>query len=489
MQAKYYTPKQIVYLIIGLFFFFIFGYVCPTWSAVTPVGVKLVGVFLGWVFMMISGFGLMIPSLLAFLSMLLTGFYAPTDVMAGFANSVPLQCMFGMALIYAFSQTKGDEVVVRYLISRKFLNRHPVRFLLMFNLAITLISVFMDVGGMLLGFAFVNSIAAVLGYEEDSNWKRFMLTTVLVLSMGATNVLPFKPGALLTLGAFNGALGESASLINSTKYIIITLINVFLLAVALALLTKPLFRIDLSKMKELDVEQLVTGADSVRLNRKQAISGVVMLVGFLFPVVQMLFPADSGIYVWMNGFGQIFFMAFLLAVLEIIRVDGQPICKAADAFSKGILWDVIIAIIAIVLISGAMSNDASGIGLWIGAIFGELLGNTSFPILLLMITVLCGVVTQIFSNTATMVIVSTVLAQFLIPLAESGVDITVFPAIIAQVSQIGVLTPAASGFAAMLLGLPALQAQPKWIFKSGTVVMLVYIVIAVPVGVLWGYIL
>ena len=42
-----YTTKKIVYLIIGLFFFFGFGYVCPIWSTITPVGVSMLGAFLG----------------------------------------------------------------------------------------------------------------------------------------------------------------------------------------------------------------------------------------------------------------------------------------------------------------------------------------------------------------------------------------------------------------------------------------------------------
>ena len=44
-----YTPKKLVYLFIGIFFMFIFGQVCPTWSTVTEPGVKITGVFLGWI--------------------------------------------------------------------------------------------------------------------------------------------------------------------------------------------------------------------------------------------------------------------------------------------------------------------------------------------------------------------------------------------------------------------------------------------------------
>lgn len=209
-KANGYSGKKLIYLAVGLFFMFVFGIVCPAWSTVTGTGVKMLGVFLGWIVMMISGFGLMVPSLLAMFAMLLTGFYTPAAVMAsGFGSSVALLCMFGMLLIYAFRNTKGDEVLIRYLISRPFLSGHPIRFLLVFNLAIALLSVFMDVGGMLLGFAFVNAVADVVGYEEDTHWKRYMMTSVLILSQCATNVLPSKGGSLLTLGSFSGALTEA----------------------------------------------------------------------------------------------------------------------------------------------------------------------------------------------------------------------------------------------------------------------------------------
>lgn len=489
-NASAYSTKKLVYLFIGLFFFFGFGYICPTWSAVTPVGVSMLGAFLGWIFMMISGFGLMMPSLLAMVSMLLTGFYTPAEVMAsGFGGSVPLLCMFGMMLIYAFRATKGDEVFVRFLISRPFLSGKPVRFLLVFNFAIALLSVFMDVGGMLLGFAFVNAIAAVLGYEEDTNWKRYMLTAVLILSQCATNVLPSKGGALLTIGAFNGALEAAGMELDTACFIILNLVATILLSVALALLAKPLFRIDLSKMKELDVSALIHEGESTKMDQRQIWTCVIMIVGFLFPVVQMLFPTDSAVYTWMNGIGQIFFMAFLMALMEMIHVKGKSLCKAADAFSKGVLWDVYIGIAAVVLLSGAMSNDSCGIGAWIGELFGGAFSNMSFPVMLLVVVVLCGFVTQVFSNGATMVIVSSVIGQFAVGFAASGINVAVFPALIAQVCQMGAITPAASGFAAMLLGLPALQAKPGWIFKYGTLIFVIYFIIAIPIGVLFGYLL
>lgn len=484
-----YPVKKFIYLLLGLFFMFVFGHVCPAWSTVTETGVMMLGVFLGWIVMMISGFGLMVPSLLAMFAMLLTGFYTPAAVMgSGFGSSVALLCMFGMLLIYAFRATKGDEVMVRYMISRPFLNGHPVRFLLVFNLAISLLSIFMDVGGMLLGFAFVNTIADVVGYEEDTHWKRYMMTVVLILSQCATNVLPSKGGSLLTIGSFSGALAEAGYELDIACYILVNLVSVTLLAVALSLLAKPLFRVNLAPMQNLDVACLIKGNESVRLNKRQIWSSVIMIVGFAFPVIQMLFPAESAVYNWMSNVGQVLFMALLVALLEIIRMDGEPLCKATDAFSKGVLWDVYIGIAAVVLLSGAMSNADCGIGDWISVLLGDAFNTMSFPVMLLVVVTLAAFVTQVFSNGATMVILSSVIAQFAVAHTASGINVAVFPALIAQACQMGSLTPAASGFAAMLLALPCMKAKPNWIFKFGTLMMVIYLIIAVPVGILFSYV-
>lgn len=485
-----YTPKMLVSLLVGVCLMFIFGQICPTWAVVTESGVKIVGVFLGWILMVIIGFGLMIPSLLAMFAMLLTEFYTAAEVMAlGFGSKVPLLCMFAMVLIFVFRSTKGDEVIVRYIISRPFLAGHPTRFLLAFNLTITVLSVFMDIGGMLLGFTFIAAIANIAGYEEDTGFRRYMLMTTFILCQVAMNVLPSKQGSLLTIGAFSGAIIEAGYQLDMACYIIINLVIALILAVVLSLIAKPVFRVNLSLMKTLDVGQIVQDKESIRLNKKQVISGVIMVIGFAYPVIQMIFPIDSVAYKWMDNIGQVMFMALLVALLEIIHIKGEPICKVTEAFSKGVLWDIFVGTAAIVLLSGAMSSADSGIGAWIGQLFGAAFGGMSFPLLLFAVVGLCGIITQVFSNVATMVVVSSVLSQFVIGYAADGINVAVFPALIAQVCQMGCLTVAGSAYVALLLAEPGMRDRPNWIFFGGSVMMIIYLIIAIPIGILGGYIL
>lgn len=59
--------KKHIPTIAALLMMFVFGYVCPTWSTVTPVGLKVLGAFIGWLILVIAGKGMVIASCLAFL--------------------------------------------------------------------------------------------------------------------------------------------------------------------------------------------------------------------------------------------------------------------------------------------------------------------------------------------------------------------------------------------------------------------------------------
>lgn len=486
-NKKGYTVKQLIYLFISIFLMFIFGHICPTWSSVTPIGVKVLGVFLGWIILMISGFGLLAPSLLALFGLVVAEFYTAGEILAnGFGNNTAILAALCMIFIYAFNQTGAGEVTVRYIITRKFLSGRPTRFLLVFFLSISVISIFIEMGGLLLGIGFVNAISTVLDYDDDSNWKRFMMTCCLLLSMAGSVVLPFKAGSLLVLGVFDGIMVGTGYAINTVVFLFTNFVIAIILAIVLALAAQPIFRIDMSKLKTLDVTSLIQG-HATALNKRQIAATMVMMTAFIFPIIQMFIPADGSLGVWMGMVGQTIFMVMCAAALEFIHIDGEPICKATDAASKGIMWDIVIAIGTVTLLSGALASNDVGIKDFIASLLGWMLNDLSFPVMLLMVTAICGLLTQVFSNAATMVIVSSIIGQFALTYIAKGINVSVFPAIITQVSMLAFLTPAGSGYAAITLGLPALQAQPRWIFKNGFMMLLFYTVIAVAIGTLLGY--
>ena len=43
-----------IWLVVGLAFMFLFGMVCPAWSTVTPMGVSMIGIFVGLLILITS---------------------------------------------------------------------------------------------------------------------------------------------------------------------------------------------------------------------------------------------------------------------------------------------------------------------------------------------------------------------------------------------------------------------------------------------------
>ena len=106
IKKQTYTA-YIVKLLVGLFFIFVFGRVCPPWGGITQTGIQAIGIFFGLIFLLSnSEFGLILPSLLGFLAVLLTDAYTPSSLMAAtFGNSTVVQIIFAYVLCQTIIST------------------------------------------------------------------------------------------------------------------------------------------------------------------------------------------------------------------------------------------------------------------------------------------------------------------------------------------------------------------------------------------------
>ena len=111
-------------------------------------------------------------------------------------------------------------------------------------------------------------------------------------------------------------------------------------------------------------------------------------------------------------------------------------------------------------IGGLLVADEYGIKAWLTQALGGLFSNHS-PLLFVAMTVLITLVlTNFFSNTATLLVVSSLVSALSGPLVEAGYDITILAVAISLSSMVAYLTYASSGQAAILL------SQKTWTTNS-----------------------
>lgn len=111
---------------------------------------------------------------------------------------------------------------------------------------------------------------------------------------------------------------------------------------------------------------------------------------------------------------------------------------------------------------------------------GGLFSNHS-PLLFVAMTVLITLVlTNFFSNTATLLVVSSLVSALSGPLVEAGYDITILAVAISLSSMVAYLTYASSGQAAILLSQK--NMDNKFIWTYGIAAMLLYAAVVILVS-------
>lgn len=76
------NKKRIINLIIGVLLLFIVGVAVPTWGPVTRLGVQAISIFIGLVYLAVTGFSFVFAGTIAMFAMQLTGFFTGSSIIA-----------------------------------------------------------------------------------------------------------------------------------------------------------------------------------------------------------------------------------------------------------------------------------------------------------------------------------------------------------------------------------------------------------------------
>lgn len=487
-KTKNYDWKFMTKLVIGLFCMFGFRYVCPTWADVTPVGVAAVGIFIGVVLLMSSGFGLLFPSIIGMFAMQMTGFYNSDTIVTGsFGSGTIYQLIIIYALCQALLSSGAADVIARWFISRKFTKGRPMLFTFMFLLCAVYVGAVLEIGGVVFYYALLEAICKQLGYDENGKWYKRMVMGVNTCTCVGFPLIPFKGLPLLIFGTLASVLSTLGYTVNYAVYMLSSLALSTVFVTIYVLIMRFVWKVDMSKLKDLDVDQLV---GEVKMNRQQAVISIAFVVAILYPVIQIFLPADSGFAAWYNSISTGTWFGVILAALCIIRVDGKPVVNGMKALSEGVDWGIIFSTGMFSLLGSMISNPDMGIRAWLNGILSMVVGNMPFPFFLLLIITITVVVTNFFSSAATGIIVSTLSAPFLADFAASiGINPSVVGCAIVSSAMFAYLTMAASGTSPLFLAHNAVKEDNKLVWGVGSFLIVVFILISWMVHTCLAYIL
>ena len=441
--------KKHIPTIAALLMMFVFGYVCPTWSTVTPVGLKVLGAFIGWLILVIAGKGMVIASCLAFFAFALRGYQTPAELLAaGFGSTGLLQFLYAFLLTGAFTRSGAGEVIVRWALSRKALNGRPMLFMLVWWTAMTILGA---------------------------------LTTGVLI--------PFQGVPTMSLTVFDKYAEQTGLLVDRGAYVTAVVMSSVLLILCFTFLARRVLRLDVTPLKRLNVADIVEG-HTVKLSRKQVIITVIMLVSYLYPVFLMPLDKASAAYTLLNGrIGQTMFMGLAVAALALIGEKGEPYYDLEKNIGSDVMWGAIAAYALVTVAAGAVASDAAGIKDWLLLILTDAVSSMPLALVILFFALVSTFLTQVFSNMATIIIVSSIIAPMMTIFAAKGFNVSVIPAFILQGGMSAIATAGGSGFAAMMLAQPSFKGDgAAWALKKGSIMLLMLVACTFVTTMVLGYI-
>lgn len=470
-MSKTKSNLQIIHIAITIALMFV-GRFLPPVGTITPLGMEILGIFLGliygWTFC-----NMIWPSFLGLVLIGLSDYSSVNGILAaGMGQSTVMFVFFLYIFCGLINQSGLAEYIGKYIVSLKFAQGKPylLAFLLCFAawLMAGLISM---VAASVLLWQILYEVCEQLGYKKGDKYRTLMVIGIFYSAAIGNMILPFKIYPMIVLGAFEAASGMA---VNFLQYTIFMVIMTMILEVLFILLCKFVFRPQVST----GAAQLEPPAPMNSFQKKVVIIMVAMIVAFLLPCI---LPAAWGITQLLNALGNNGIMIATLVACMLVQDGGKPLLTVKDAIPAGMNWDVYFLLMTAFPLASAMGSEATGItGFLVSSLSGVFGGHSAFVFCLLAV-VIGGIMANVISNVVTPMILIPLLLPFA---AEVGVNPAALTCMLGIVFSDSILLPSGAPVASLLLANDNVQKAD--IYKYGITLLLITMGMLSTVGQVLG---
>lgn len=486
-SAQRKSIKYPILCAIALFLMFGFGKVVPTWGELTPVGVSMLGVFLGVLLMTVTTDQTFWPPVIGIFAMVVCGYTTANGALATwFGNTTIQQIIWVAVMAGALSESGAVNVLAHKMLKIKALKGRPLVFLFVLFGAVFLCNALSGspTAMLLLWFPILDGLCETCEIKKDSDLKRALLLGVYISCMGAY-IFPFKGVQMSSIAITSAVLENYGLTFNQTAYFITaTLIVVFFIALY-ALFVKFVWRIDLAPLANFDVDKMdFDKNEKMDLRQKVLLWIMVIAIAWLFIGTFLTGPLKD-IY---TTIGNVWIWIAIVGFLSMIHYKGQPFIDGAKLLKNRTMWGVVAMTGCFTMAGSAISSDELGIKAWISDVLSPVVGNASWIVLI----VVCVVISTIFTNITNGMPVSFTMNAVAVPFAAEMVlagtisDATSLGTAIIMSGMCAFLTYGAIAYAPMLLSRE--EMTKKFVWTKGVVTNVIYIVVACLVCIIGGYV-
>lgn len=471
-QAKSKDVMFYVHIAVILFFMFGFGRIFAPVSSLTPLGMQLLGVFIGvlygWTFC-----GILWPSIMGWVAICSTGMLdAASYIKSSFGNDTIVFIIFASIFTGVLKESGLTDFIANWILSRKFCQGNAWNY----SAAVLMASFFTAninmLAAVLVFWAIIYSTAEKAGMKKGNAWVTWMIFGVGCATQFGGLVFPFHMVPLVVLGVASGVTGQE---INFLQYMIFawpTAIAAMLLYIAMG---KYFFRFDVSELEGMDFD--VSDKSKLQLNARQKIGAVYLLLFLVLLLIPNMLPEGNTIRAILKQQGNVGLTFILLASMCWIKVDGKPFVSIQKCAAGGIQWDIVMIFAFVLPFATLFTHDATGVKPAVIGMLGPILAGKGELMFIVLILIMAGVLTNFANN---MVVGSITVALMNMVAGSLHIDIMAVSCAIILIISFAFATPSASTASAMCFANE--WCDKKTAFKVGILYSVIGIILFIPIA-------
>ena len=472
------APKNTKYYInsaIGVCIMLFFGCL-PTFSTVTPMGMKILGIYIGLLYLW-STVDLIWPSLLG---IVVTGFSGYKTVgallSAGWGDGTNVYIWLICLFAYFITKSGVSDNIVRGIMSMKVARGRPwVVSILFFTAAYAVGALVSMTPACLIVWAFFQKFAKDMEYKKGDKYVSFMIVGIALSGLMGFTLFNFRvPGSILI-----GYIQEAGGYVSFVGYSVTAFLVGYGSVVVYTLFGKFLVRPDVERIKNASGFEK---GEKMSPYQKQLLGLTVALI-VVFITQSMFSSTVVGKFLTTLGTSGIV-VVFLLIMGFVKRKDGSFFADLLDGTKNGVPWPVFYLLTIGMPLAFAMTDESLGIQAMLSGAFDTVLGGgvSGFFIFVIFITFLAALSTQFLLNQIPGMVIFPIASAYCQTL---NVDPGMLACMITVCANASIILPSANPIAGVMHGMTD-WITSKDIYKYAVPLVISVWLLAVIVWLVFG---
>lgn len=461
--------------VIGVCIMLFFGYL-PTFSTVTPMGMKILGIYIGLLYLW-STVDLIWPSLLGLVVTGFSGYNSVSGLLsAGWGDGTNVYIWLICLFAYFITKSGVSNNIVRGIMSLRIAKGRPwmVSFLF-FTAAYAVGALVSMTPACLIVWAFFQKFAKEMNYKKGDKYVSFMIVGIALAGLMGFALFNFRvPGSILI-----GYIEAAGGYVSFVGYSVTAFIVGYGALIFYTILGKFVVRPDVERIKS---GYKFEGGEKMSSYQKQLL-GITIALIVVF-IIQSLFSTSVvGQFLTTLGTSGIV-VVFLLVMGFIKRKDGSFFADLLDGTKNGVPWPVFYLLTIGMPLAFAMTDESLGIQPMLSGAFDKILGGgvSGLFVFVIFITFLSAFSTQFLLNQIPGMVIFPIASAYC---ATLNVNPGMLACMITICANSSIILPSANPIAGVMHGMSD-WISPKEIYKYSIPLVISVWLLSVVVWLVFG---